>query len=177
MIKVQLTPALPASWRGRTAALVTDLHLGNILGAPFLGRIVSKLESIRPDIIFISGDLFDDTETDYAALLEPWKRLSPPLGAFYVTGNHEEFTQREKFFGPIGGAGIRVLVPANRSSSQLVRNASRQPASRSAVRAVPASSNTCMSGQARTNASAPSGGSVMRSRVAARSSPAVSTSR
>jgi predicted MPP superfamily phosphohydrolase len=109
VIKVRLTPALPASWRGRSAALVTDLHLGNILRAPFLRRIVSKLEAVRPDIVFISGDLFDDTETDFDALLAPWKKLSPPLGAFYVTGNHEEFTQREKFFGPVARAGIRVL--------------------------------------------------------------------
>jgi predicted MPP superfamily phosphohydrolase len=109
VVPIPLKPTPPASWRGRTGALVTDLHLGNILRAPFLDRVVSKLEAIHPDIIFISGDLFDDTETDYDALLAPWKRLSPPLGTFYVTGNHEEFTRREKFFGPIERAGIRVL--------------------------------------------------------------------
>jgi len=34
VMRIQLTPAAPASWRGRTAALVTDPHLGNILRAP-----------------------------------------------------------------------------------------------------------------------------------------------
>jgi len=109
VVTVRLTPEAPGSWRGRTAALITDLHLGNINRAGFVKRVVAKLESMRPDIIFISGDLFDDVATDYDELLAPWKRLSAPLGCFYVTGNHEEFTTREKFFGPVERAGIRAL--------------------------------------------------------------------
>jgi hypothetical protein len=52
-------PNLPEAWRGRTAALVTDLHLGPLSGHAFLRRVLAKLRALQPDIVFISGDLFD----------------------------------------------------------------------------------------------------------------------
>ncbi|HST76921.1 MAG TPA: hypothetical protein VLN58_00375, partial [Verrucomicrobiae bacterium] len=46
-ISVQL-PNLPEQWRGRTAALVTDTHLGHIRNGRFVRRVVRKLTSLRP---------------------------------------------------------------------------------------------------------------------------------
>ena len=43
------------------------------------------------------------------ALLKPFGALKPPLGIFFSTGNHEEFTSRNKFLDAIGRTGIRVL--------------------------------------------------------------------
>jgi predicted MPP superfamily phosphohydrolase len=100
---------LPAAWQGRQVALVTDLHLGNVRGARFARRVVAGLQRLQPDAVFISGDLFDGTEANPEALVEPWKKLSAPAGIYYVTGNHEEFTDRAKFIGAVQRAGIRVL--------------------------------------------------------------------
>jgi hypothetical protein len=69
-------PNLPEAWRGRSVALVTDMHLGNVRGVAFTRRVVSKLKSRRADAIFISGDMFDGPEADFAALVEPWKEIS-----------------------------------------------------------------------------------------------------
>jgi uncharacterized protein len=102
-------PNLPAAWQGRSVALVTDLHLGNVRGARFAGRVVAKLQQLQPEAIFISGDLFDGTEANPDTLIEPWKKSSAPAGVYYVTGNHEEFTDRAKFIGAVQRAGIRVL--------------------------------------------------------------------
>src|ERR1700733_12636517 len=52
---------LPAAWRGRTAALVSDLHLGHVRNGSFLRRMVSKIVGEKPDVIFIAGDLYDGT--------------------------------------------------------------------------------------------------------------------
>jgi len=100
---------LPAEWQGRTAALVTDMHLGNVRGANFTRRVVTKLQQLQPAAVFISGDMFDGVEADFDALVAPWKQLSVPAGIWYVTGNHEEFTDREKFINAVKSAGIRVL--------------------------------------------------------------------
>ncbi|MDR3403770.1 MAG: metallophosphoesterase [Chthoniobacter sp.] len=102
-------PNLPAAWQGRTVALVTDLHLGNVRGAGFSRRVVEKLNGLQPDAVFISGDLFDGTEADSDALVAPWKNQSAPAGIYYVTGNHEEFTDRAKFIGAAQRTGLRVL--------------------------------------------------------------------
>jgi uncharacterized protein len=102
-------PGLPASWRGRVAALVTDTHLGHIKGYRFLARLVEMLRQLKADVVFISGDLFDGTKVDAGRLVSPWKQLRPKFGSYFVTGNHEEFSDPQKYLEAIKGSGIRVL--------------------------------------------------------------------
>jgi predicted MPP superfamily phosphohydrolase len=102
-------PNLPESWRGRLAALVSDTHLGHVRGRGFVRRIVTMLMRLRPDIVFITGDLFDGTAADLRRLTEPWMELSAPLGAYFVTGNHEEFSDHTKYLDAVKRAGVRVL--------------------------------------------------------------------
>lgn len=109
-ISVRL-PGLPASWRGRVAALVTDTHLGHIKGSAFLSRIVTALRQLRADVVFISGDLFDGTHVDAQGLVAPWKQLTPKFGSYFVAGNHDEFSEdaRSRYLEAIRNSGIRVL--------------------------------------------------------------------
>jgi uncharacterized protein len=102
-------PNLPAAWRGRTAALISDLHLGHVRNIGFLRRILRKLSQLRPDVLFIAGDLFDGTAVDLAPLAKPWTEFSAPLGAYFITGNHEQFTSSRKYLDTVRQAGIRVL--------------------------------------------------------------------
>jgi predicted MPP superfamily phosphohydrolase len=107
-ISVKL-PNLPASWRGRIAALVSDTHLGHVRGRRFLERIVAMVNRLQPDIVLIAGDLYDGTVADLHRLAAPLTNLSPPLGAFFVAGNHEEFTDPAKYLKAVRDAGVRVL--------------------------------------------------------------------
>jgi len=100
---------LPDSWRGRVAALVSDLHLGHVNGATFLRRIVTRLQDLHPDIVFITGDLYDGTAINASAAARPWKELDPALGAYFVTGNHEEFRDPSRYLEAVRNAGVRVL--------------------------------------------------------------------
>jgi predicted MPP superfamily phosphohydrolase len=100
---------LPDAWRGRTAALVTDLHLGPLSGPAFLRRVLNKLRALQPDIVFISGDLFDGPTIGLRTLVAPWRDYAAPLGTFYVTGNHDEFAERAIYLDAVRSAGIRVL--------------------------------------------------------------------
>jgi uncharacterized protein len=102
-------PNLPESWRGRTAALVCDLHLGHVRNSRFIRRIVAKLARLAPDIVFIPGDLYDGTAADLDRLSQPWTRLSAPWGIYFVTGNHEEFSDRTKYIEAMKRSGVIVL--------------------------------------------------------------------
>ena len=102
-------PNLPESWRGRTAAVVSDLHLGHVRNAGLLRRVVRKLSRLRPDVLFIPGDLFDGTAVGLAPLAQPWAEFSTPLGSYFVTGNHEEFSSPAKYLDVVAQSGIRVL--------------------------------------------------------------------
>lgn len=102
-------PGLPDSWRGRVAALVTDAHLGHVRGVGFANRLVAKLSRLRPDLVLIGGDLYDGTAVDARRLAEPLRKLSAPFGAYFITGNHEEFRHRAQYIEAVEHAGVRVL--------------------------------------------------------------------
>ena len=102
-------PNLPDAWRGRVAALVSDLHLGHIRNIGFMRRVVARLNQARPDIVFIAGDMYDGTVVDANACAQPWSALSVRFGALFVTGNHEEFSNRAGYLHAVAGAGVRVL--------------------------------------------------------------------
>jgi predicted MPP superfamily phosphohydrolase len=100
---------LPESWRGRVAALVSDLHLGHVRNGGFMARIVKMLERARADIVFVPGDMYDGSAVDIPKLAEPWTALRPPLGIFFTLGNHEEFSDPTKYLNAVSAAGLRVL--------------------------------------------------------------------
>lgn len=102
-------PNLPEAWQGRTAALVTDLHLGPLSGQAFLRRVIAKLCSVKPNVVFISGDMFDGPTLGLDQLVAPWREYSAPQGIFYVTGNHDEFAERNLYLDPATRVGIQVL--------------------------------------------------------------------
>ena len=103
-------PNLPASWRGRTAVLLSDLHLGSINGARFCRRLTALASSFNPDIAFLPGDIFDGTKGDLDRLIAPLKQLAPPYGIYFSTGNHEEFHDTAQYVEAVRRAGIRVLA-------------------------------------------------------------------
>src|ERR1700733_11642599 len=55
---------LPLAWRGRRAALISDVHLGHVRNGNFLRRMIAKIAMEKPDAIFIAGDLYDGTAID-----------------------------------------------------------------------------------------------------------------
>jgi len=102
-------PNLPESWRGRIAAQVSDQHLGHVRNLGFIRRIVTMLMRLRPDIVFITGDLYDGTAADLDRLSKPWAEITPPLGTFFITVNHEEFFDRTKYVEALKNFGVRIL--------------------------------------------------------------------
>src|SRR6202048_2390554 len=100
---------LPAAWRGRTAALISDLHLGHVRNGSFLRRMVAKILKEEPDAIFITGDLYDGTAIDARRAAQPLSELVAPHGVYFVAGNHEQFGDDSKYMNAIAAAGVRVL--------------------------------------------------------------------
>jgi hypothetical protein len=101
---------LPPRWRGRRAALISDLHLGHVRNGSFLRRMVAKILKEEPDAIFIAGDLYDGTAIDVGRAAEPLSELVAPHGVYFVAGNHEQFGDESKYLHAIAAAGVRVLI-------------------------------------------------------------------
>jgi predicted MPP superfamily phosphohydrolase len=100
---------LPDAWRGRTAALISDLHLGHVRNGSFLRRMVAKILKEEPDAIFIAGDLYDGTAIDAKRAAAPLSKLTAPHGVYFVAGNHEQFGDDSKYLRAVEAAGVRVL--------------------------------------------------------------------
>jgi len=100
---------LPAAWRGRKAALISDLHLGHVRNGTFLRRMVVKILREQPDAIFIAGDLYDGTAIDAGRAAEPLSDLTAPHGVYFVAGNHEQFGDDSKYLKAVAATGVRVL--------------------------------------------------------------------
>jgi uncharacterized protein len=107
-IEVQLTNC-PAAWRGRTAAWVSDTHLGHVRNRGFSEKIAQRIRGLHPDIVFLGGDLYDGQAVDLDRVIEPFAKISAPLGIYFITGNHEEFSDKTRYLQAVRRAGIQVL--------------------------------------------------------------------
>ncbi|HLJ85736.1 MAG TPA: metallophosphoesterase [Candidatus Angelobacter sp.] len=100
---------LPDAWHGRTAALISDVHLGHVRNGGFLRRLVTKVLKEEPDAVFIAGDLYDGTAIDAQRAAEPLRKLVAPNGVYFVAGNHEQFGDDSQYLDAVAAAGVRVL--------------------------------------------------------------------
>src|SRR4030042_4672661 len=102
-------PYLPDRWKGKTAVWVSDLHLGQVRNEGLARQIAARVEDLRPDIVFIGGDLYDGVATDLDKAIKPFSRIAVPYGTFFITGHHEEFGDHTPYLEAVRRAGIRVL--------------------------------------------------------------------
>ncbi len=71
--------------------MASDIHLGTIIGRKPTRKIVELINSLKPDIILLPGDIIDSevipvVKQDLGSVL---RELSATYGVFGVTGNHE----------------------------------------------------------------------------------------
>jgi predicted MPP superfamily phosphohydrolase len=114
---------LPDALAGLCIAHLTDLHIGNQLPAARLRRFVERVNELRPDLIVITGDIFDFDPSYIEAGCRELAKLTAPLGVFAILGNHDVYTGVDAV-----DAGIRQLTPIRllRNEIQaLERNGSR----------------------------------------------------
>lgn len=100
---------LPQSWKGRSALLMTDLHLGNINSEGFARRMAAIARRLNPSVIFLAGDLYDGSKADPVRIAAPLFELAPPYGTYFCGGNHEDFGDVDEYSRAIRRGGVRIL--------------------------------------------------------------------
>ncbi|MFF3555587.1 metallophosphoesterase [Streptomyces tsukubensis] len=100
---------LPRSAHGYRIAVVSDIHLGPILGRAHTQRIVDTINSANPDLIAVVGDMVDGSVADLGPAAEPLTQLRARHGSFFVTGNHEYFSGAEQWVDHVRELGLRPL--------------------------------------------------------------------
>nr|WSX22486.1 metallophosphoesterase [Streptomyces tubercidicus] len=100
---------LPRTAHGFRIAVVSDIHLGPILGRAHTRRVVDTINRTNPDLVAIVGDLADGNVTDLAPAAAPLRELRARQGAFFVTGNHEYYSGADQWIDHVRELGIRPL--------------------------------------------------------------------
>jgi uncharacterized protein len=100
---------LPRAQHGFTIAQITDVHVGATVGRAFIEDIVRRTNALGPDLVAITGDLVDGSVSELGHLVEPLANLRARHGVFFVTGNHEYFSDPTGWLNELPRLGIRVL--------------------------------------------------------------------
>ena len=101
---------IPPEAVGMRIALVSDLHLGSVLGRDFCRSVVDLVNAQNPDVVLLVGDLTDGPVTELGEDLRPLADLRSAEGTFFVTGNHEFYFDPDGWLEFIPQLGIRVLA-------------------------------------------------------------------
>lgn len=100
---------LPESWRGRSIVQLSDVHLGHFHTPRAMERLAERVNALAPDLVVITGDLFDGMIDGMPAFVPALSRLRARRGVFFVTGNHELYAGQRRCLEMVKQAGIRVL--------------------------------------------------------------------
>ncbi|GAA2920075.1 metallophosphoesterase [Streptomyces enissocaesilis] len=100
---------LPRGAHGFRIAVVSDVHLGPILGRAHTQRIVDTINAVQPDLVAVVGDLVDGSVADLGPAAEPLAQLRARHGVFFVTGNHEYFSGAGQWVEHVRELGLRPL--------------------------------------------------------------------
>ncbi|MFD5204709.1 metallophosphoesterase [Streptomyces sp. NPDC058375] len=110
-ITVPLT-RLPRAAHGFRIAVVSDIHIGPILGRAHTRRIVDTINATSPDLVAVVGDLVDGSVADLGSAAEPLAALRARHGSYFVTGNHEYFSGAEQWVDHVRELGLIPLENA-----------------------------------------------------------------
>ncbi|MEV6616082.1 metallophosphoesterase [Streptomyces sp. NPDC051051] len=103
---------LPRAAHGYRIAVVSDIHLGPVLGRGFAQKVVDTVNGTQPDLIAVVGDLVDGSVKDLGPAAAPLAQLRARHGSFFVTGNHEYFSGAGQWVQEVRRLGLLPLENA-----------------------------------------------------------------
>lgn len=119
-----VVPGLPAAWDGLTVAQLSDVHASKTFPGNWLAGVVDAVNAARPDLIVITGDLFDGTPRQRFDDLRPLRRLRAPLGVYACPGTHEYYSGLTAWRPRFSSLGILLLendhVLLRRNGAELI---------------------------------------------------------
>lgn len=89
-IRVEL-PGLPPELRGLRVVQLSDLHIGNAMEGATLAALVARANALAPDVLVLTGDLFDFDPLVIEDGARELAKLRARLGVYAVLGNHDRY--------------------------------------------------------------------------------------
>ena len=92
---------------------VSDFHAGPTVDARMFQDVFAAVADAHPDLLLLGGDFVSFHARYVDRLIEPLRRLSPPLGKVAVLGNHDLLGDDAYIVRRLTEAGVVTLVNRN----------------------------------------------------------------
>jgi len=80
---------LPAGFDGFRIVQISDLHLGTFTNDAIVKEYLKTIRELAPDMLVMTGDMINVTDTELLPYEEDFKAINPPYGKFAILGNHD----------------------------------------------------------------------------------------
>jgi predicted MPP superfamily phosphohydrolase len=103
-------PTLPKAFSGLRIVQFSDVHLGHYYNLENLSSLVSKINSLQPEMICLTGDFVHDYTDDLERSVEVLSKLEAPYGKYAILGNHDYWLDVRLVTDVLERSGFQVLV-------------------------------------------------------------------
>ncbi len=84
---------IPSNFYGLKIVQISDIHYKSINDKKYLNKVVKKINLLKPDIVILSGDLFDSnikySKSDYEDLVNILKNINYNIGKYAIIGEED----------------------------------------------------------------------------------------
>jgi uncharacterized protein len=102
-------PRLGRAFDGLRVAVLADTHFGPIDRRSWGVKVVDAVNALAPDVVCHVGDLADGPVARRGDQVDPLGNVHAPMGKFYITGNHEYFSEAQQWLDHMAGLGWTAL--------------------------------------------------------------------
>lgn len=113
---------LPENLKGFRMAQISDAHLGMFFSLDKLKELMNKVVAAKPDVLLLTGDIFDDKRINNEAIkIIDGYSSHFPYGIYFCYGNHEHFRGVDAIEEALKNSNIKLL----KNSSAIIVNGKR----------------------------------------------------
>lgn len=80
---------LPEAFRGLKIVQVSDIHTGSLEDRAAVEKGIQKINDLKPDIVFFTGDLVNNIADEMNGFTEIFSKIEAPMGVYSILGNHD----------------------------------------------------------------------------------------
>jgi hypothetical protein len=103
----------PAARRPLNVVQLSDIHSGPYMGRDNIADAVALCNRLKPDLVALTGDFVHRGLGHIGPCAHELSKLTAPLGAFAVLGNHDHWEGAAAVADALSDAGITMLTNRN----------------------------------------------------------------